>query len=198
MSATLSDIARATQTSVSTVSRALAGGAAALRLNEDTRLRIQAAAHKLGYRPNLTARTLRTHRSHSIGLIINDITDPLIARIGNLIEQGLLAQGYSLMICNSNEDSQQEAEHLRQLVQRGIDGLIIAPVSCDAEQLRQNISPTLPLVILNRPIAGLDATVAGDHEQSAAILCQALQEACVHRVAVVSGSSRLVVHRIRM
>ena len=198
MSTTLSDIARATQTSVSTVSRALSGSVAANRLNLDTRQRIQAAAQELGYRPNLNARTLRTQRSNSIGLIVNDITDPLVARIGNLIEQHLLLHGYSLMICNSNEDSEQEARHLWQLDQRGIDGLIIAPVSSDVEQLRQNLSATLPMVILNRSIAGLDATVAGDHEQTATLLCQTLRQAGVQRVAVVSGSSRLSIHRIRM
>ncbi|HTW94431.1 MAG TPA: LacI family DNA-binding transcriptional regulator [Tepidisphaeraceae bacterium] len=123
MSATLSDIARETRTSISTVSRVLAGGTAARRISRATADRVRAAAQRLGYRPNLVARSLRTRKSDTIALLISDISNPFFGQIGNLIEQSLHRHGYSLMLCNSGEDPQREVEYLQLLAQKAIGGL---------------------------------------------------------------------------
>src|SRR5476651_789798 len=93
---TLVDIAKATSTSVSTVSRVLAGGVIANRISKETRERVQAAAEKLDYRPNLVARTLRTRRSNTIALLVSDIANPFYAQIASLVERRLYQHGYSL------------------------------------------------------------------------------------------------------
>src|SRR6185436_1633032 len=92
---TLIDIARETNTSVSTVGRVLAGGSVAQRISEETRNRVLEAAKRLGYRPNLLARSLRTRKSNTIALLVPDIADPVYARIAADIERQLHPHGYS-------------------------------------------------------------------------------------------------------
>lgn len=197
MTPTLIDIARDTKTSVSTVSRVLSGGAAAARISEQTRGRIVEAANRLGYRPNLVARSLRTRRSHTIALLISDIANPFFGQIASLIEQSLHRLGYSLMLCNSGEDAEREAEYLRLLPQKGLDGLIVVPVLRSKKAILDLLPPSLPLVILDRAIAGFDSVVATDQEQASNLLCDTLLRAGVRRIALVAGPQHIITHRRR-
>jgi LacI family transcriptional regulator len=194
---TLVDIARETNTSVSTVSRVLAGGVIANRISKETRERVQQASLRLGYRPNLVARTLRTRRSNTIGLVVSDIANPFYAQIASLIEQRLHQRGYSLMLCNSGENAQREVEYLQLVNQKAIDGLILVPITNDKTHLMQHVPPRMPLVILDRPIAGIDSTIASDQIQSAKLLCEKMREAGIRRVAVVSGPTHIITHQRR-
>src|SRR4051812_44299086 len=127
-SPTLVDIARETRTSVSTVSRVLSGGAMANRISKETRQRVKEAADRLGYRPNLPARSLRTRKTYTIALLVSDIANPFFGQIGSLIERSLATRGYSLMLCNTAEDVEKEADYLRLVAAKGIDGLILVPL----------------------------------------------------------------------
>ncbi len=197
MAATLVDIAKETHTSVSTVSRVLSGGVVANRISKETRDRIQEAAQRLGYRPNLIARTLRTRRSNTVALLVSDIANPFFAQIGSLIEQALHRHGYSLMLCNSSEDPQREVEHLTLLNQRGIDGLILVPVTRSREHIAAHLNPDLPLVILDRPVPGASHTVATDQELAGKMLCDAVAAEGIEQVAMVSGLAHVATHRRR-
>jgi DNA-binding LacI/PurR family transcriptional regulator len=194
---TLVDIARETNTSVSTVSRVLAGGVIANRISKETRERVQLAATRLGYRPNLVARTLRTRRSNTIALLVSDIANPFYAQIASLIEQRLHQHGYSLMLCNSGENPTREVEYLQLLNQKAIDGLILVPITIDKDHLMQQVPAKLPLVILDRPIPGIDATVSCDQVESARLLCDTLQTAGVRNVGIVSGPLHVMTHKNR-
>ena len=195
--ATLVDIARETHTSVSTVSRVLAGGNGAKRISEATRSRVLEAAKRMGYRPNLVARSLRTRRSHTVALLVSDIANPWFGQIASLVEQSLHRHGYSLMLCNSGEDAEREAEYLRLLPSKGIDGLVLVPLTRTKKALLEQLPPNLPLVVLDRPIPGIPASVSSDQEQSAGILCDVLERAGVRRVALVAGPQHVVTHRRR-
>ena len=197
MAATLVDIAKETRTSISTVSRVLSGGAAAARISVGTRNKVMEAARRLGYRPNLVARSLRTRRSHTVALLLSDIANPWFGAIGSLVEQSLHRHGYSLMLCNSAEDQDLELEYLRLLPQKGIDGLILVPLMRDKDRLLDLLPPDLPLVILDRPIEGISASVASDQEQASNLLCDTLERAGVRRVALVAGPQDIVTHRER-
>lgn len=197
MRPTLLDIARATHTSVSTVSRVLAGGASAARMSHDTQVRVLEAANRLGYRPNLVARSLRTRRSQTVALLVSDIANPWFGQMASLIEQSLHHHRYSLMLCNSGEDEELEREYLRLLPGKGIDGLIVVPVLHSRKALMELLPAGLPLVVLDRPIPGIACSVSSDQEQAAAILCDALERAGVKRVAIVCGPQRIVTHRRR-
>src|SRR5436190_4618573 len=147
---TLIDIARETNTSVSTVSRVLAGGTVAQRISEETRERVLEAAKRLGYRPNLLARSLRTRRSNTVALLLSDIANPFFASVCSLLEQYLYPHGYSLLVCNSGELGQREVEYLEMLPRKGIDGLILVPLAETKEHLAKHFPVVIPLVVLDR------------------------------------------------
>jgi LacI family transcriptional regulator len=194
---TLNDIARETGTSISTVSRVLAGGAGAQRISATTREKVLEAASRLGYRPNLVARSLRTRKSNTVALLVSDIANPWFGQIAGLIDQSLRRHGYSLMVCNSGEDPEREQEYLRLLPAKGIDGLIVVPLVRSKRALAEVLPPTLPVVVLDRPIPGLPACVWSDPEQMAGILCDALERASVRTVAIVAGPQHVITHKKR-
>ena len=103
MPPTLIDIAREPPPYVRPVRRVLAGGSVAQRISEETRARVLEAAKRLGYRPNLLARSLRTRKSNTVAMLVPDIGNPFYARIASYIEQRLYPHGYSLLVCNSGE-----------------------------------------------------------------------------------------------
>ena len=197
MSPTLVDIAKETKTSVSTVSRVLSGGAMANRISKATRDRVREVAERLGYRPNLLARSLRTRKTNTIALLVSDIANPFFGQIGSQIERGLAKHGYSLMLCNSAEDAKREADYLALVTQKGIDGLILVPITRNKKILSQVVPEGMPLVILDRPIPGISALVASDQDQGAQILCDTLDRAGVKQVAIVCGPQHVMTHRRR-
>jgi LacI family transcriptional regulator len=193
---TLADIAEATTTSISTVSRVLSGGPVSQRISQQTRQRVLDAASRLGYRPNLVARSLRTRRTHTVALMVSDIANPWFGRLASHIEQHLHRGGYSLMLCNSCEDGKLEREYLQLLPLKGIDGLILIPLATTRAALSTGLGRSLPLVVVDRPIHGA-SSVSSDSEQSAAILCDRLTAAGVRRIGLVRGPSLIVTHRQR-
>lgn len=197
MSPTLTDIARHTQTSVSTVSRVLAGGRVSQRISEATRNKILETAKAMGYRPNLMARGLRTRRSNTIALLVGDIANPWYGQLASLIEQNLHRAGYTMMLCNSGEDPEREAEYLELLPQKGIDGLILVPIVKTKKALYDHIPANLPIVIADRPIPGIDSVVSSDEEQLSTLLCDTLGRVLVRNIAIVSGPQHVVTHRRR-
>lgn len=197
MHPTLVDIARETSTSISTVSRVLSGGSASARISAQTRQRVLEAARRLGYRPNLVARSLRTRRSKTIALLVSDIANPWFGQIASLVEQSLHRHGYSLMLCNSGEDAQREREYLSLLPAKGIDGLIIVPMARTAEALAELLPEGLPMVVLDRPVPGISAFVSSDQEQATGLLCDALQRIGVEKVGLVAGPRDVVTHQRR-
>lgn len=195
--ATLADIARATHTSVSTVSRVLADSPAAQRISRETRERITLAARNLGYRPNLLARSLRTRKTHTVAVLVSDIANPWFGQLAGLMEQHLRRRGYSLIVCNSGEDESLENEYLRLLPQKGIDGLIIVPIATERETLVRYLPPGLPLVLVDRPIEGIPSNITTDQDQASRLLCDELTAIGVKRIAIVHGPEHVYTHRRR-
>jgi LacI family transcriptional regulator len=169
----------------------------AQRISAATRERIVQAANRMGYRPNLLARSLRTRRSNTIALLVSDIANPWFGQLASLIEQTLHRQGYSMIVCNSGEDLEREQEYLRLLPQKGIDGLILVPLIRSKKTLQEYIPSGLPVVIVDRPIPGMDASVSSDPDRLAGALCDTLERAGVKKVALVTGPMNVLTHRQR-
>lgn len=197
MAATLNDIARQTNTSVSTVSRVLAGGSFSNRISADTRSRVMRVAKQLGYRPNLLARGLRTRKTHTVALLVSDIANPFFSQIASLVEQTLHRHGYSLVVCNSGEDQQLEDEYLNLLPSKGIDGLILVPLVRAKRSLAEILPKNLPLVVLDRPIPGINASVSSDQDQAAGALCDTLERERIKRVVLITGPQNIFTQRRR-
>lgn len=147
---TLRDIAAAAGVSYQTVSRALNGSA---DIGATTRARILELCRELGYRPNSAARMLRTKRSRAIGVVISDVENPFFGQIVQAIETEAYKFGYCVILANSNEDLDQERAVLGGLLERQVDGLILAPAGGSHEYLNEDVPLGLPIVTINRAVA---------------------------------------------
>ncbi len=143
------DVARASGFSVATASRALNPATASV-VSVKTREVIEATAAALGYQPNDAARSLRTSRSMIIGVVIPDITNPLFPRVVRGIDDKLRSSNYYSLLANSDSDPVRAEDATRRLLQRGVDGLIIATASLEDRGPTLLERDDIPLVLLNR------------------------------------------------
>jgi LacI family transcriptional regulator, galactose operon repressor len=141
MSVTLEEIAKATGFSVPTVSRALTNRD--YPLSATTRQRIIEVAREMGYMPNLTARSLRTDQSNTIGIIVDDILSPFAPRILRGIQDYLKLSDYLNLIMNSDWYPEVEQEAISTLLSRPVDGIIFVENAHlkDNDALRQSRKP---------------------------------------------------------
>lgn len=123
MTVTLADIARVAQVSVSTVSRALSNQNYPIK--EENRQRILKLAEEMGYKPNLVARSLQSHRSHLVGVIVDRMQSPFAAATVQGIQDGLRNVGYSVSIAYSNRDQALAIEAINSFYSRQVDGIVI-------------------------------------------------------------------------
>lgn len=140
---TISDVAKRARVSRSTVSRVLNGQMHHIR--EETRQAVLKAARELDYKPNRVARSLKTKKSHCIGVITDDIDTPFLPSMLKAIEQCAFARGYSALVCNSGYEFERQKAYIEMLVQRQVDGIIFA-ASFVSTYTQQLIDPDLPIV----------------------------------------------------
>jgi LacI family transcriptional regulator len=150
-SVTIRDVARLAKVHPGTVSRALNEETRAL-VNPETAERVLKAADELGYRPNRIARGLKTSRSHTIGVLIPDITNPLFPPILRGIEDRLDEAGYTSLIVNTDNDPERERIYLEAMRGRQVDGFISATARLDRELLVELAAAGSPLVLVNRSL----------------------------------------------
>ncbi|NJM83227.1 MAG: LacI family DNA-binding transcriptional regulator [Tabrizicola sp.] len=120
--ATQTDVAQAAGVSTATVSRVLNGS---LLVRDEVRARVEAAISALGYIPHESARSLATRRSRALGAVIPTLNNAIFASGVNALEQAARERGYSLVISISNYDLDLEAVLVRQMIERGVDGLML-------------------------------------------------------------------------
>ncbi len=146
---TIREVARRANVHPSTVSRALNEETRPL-VNPETAGRVVQAAAELGYLPNRIARGLKTNRSHTIGVLIPDITNPLFPPILRGIEDRLDEDGYTALIVNTDNDPERERIYVETMRARQVDGFISATARLDRELLVE-LAGT-PLVLVNRSV----------------------------------------------
>ncbi len=154
--ATIVDIAREAGVSPSTVSHVINN---TRFVSEAVTQRVHDAMAALNYQPNAIARSLRTRETKIIGLVVSDITNPFFPSLIRTIEDSVFREGYSIMLCDTDERQDLEETHLRLLVGRRVDGLIVAPSSGGSEYLSALIQSDTPVVLLDRYVPGLSADV---------------------------------------
>jgi len=147
MPVTMKQVADDLGVSVVTVSKAL-------RNHEDisrkTRARILERVSQLGYRPNLTARSLVTGRSSLVGLLVPDLIHPFFAEVARSLAKRLRTQGLYLLICASESDPELEREQLEHLLSRRLDAIVVAHVGNDLTALEMVANSGTPLILLDR------------------------------------------------
>ena len=198
MAAILKDVAKLAQVHTSTVSRVLRGNED-LRIPEETRKKIFAAAKKLNYQPDQTARSLRMKKSFTIGLIVPDITNPFFARIARSIETCSFDTGYTVIVCNSGEDQKKEIHLMNELLSRQIDGLIIAPVQDSIEHLRALKERKFPFVLIDRFFDEMETNaVVSNNEESAYEAVAYLSNLGHQRIAMIQGRKSIYTIKKRL
>ncbi|WP_232506418.1 LacI family DNA-binding transcriptional regulator [Microlunatus flavus] len=142
------DVAEAAQVSVATVSRALNNNA---RVDPVLVERVREAAERLGYRPNAVARNLRRQGTRVWALIITDINNPFYTAVARGVEDRAQEAGYSVLLCNTDEDQAKEDRYLQVAAQERVAGVILAPRSTvsDTSILEAN---GIPLVVVDRQL----------------------------------------------
>jgi LacI family transcriptional regulator len=149
MASTLKDVAARAGVHPSTVSRVLRGKEN-IPISKATKDRIFSAVRELNYHPDKTARALRLRRSDTVGMVIPNIASPYFSGIARKVDALCDAAGFSLMIFDTNENQEKEIRAIHDLVSRGVDGLIVAPVQEKDEHIRDLVRDNFPLVLIDR------------------------------------------------
>jgi LacI family transcriptional regulator len=146
------DVARTAGVSIATVSAFLNGTA---NVSPELTRRIEKTIGEIGYQRNAIARSLKTGATRTIGLTVADIRNPFFTDVVATIQQVLNAAGYAVMLCSNDENTVQQDEQIKLLLDRMVDGLIIAPAGEDETMRRLLTSTRKPVVLIDRLCDGL-------------------------------------------
>ncbi|MBO0807557.1 MAG: LacI family DNA-binding transcriptional regulator [Actinobacteria bacterium] len=184
---TLRDVAAQAGVHPATASRAL-NPETRLLVREDTARRVLDAAQALGYRPNPVARSLRTRRSNTVGVLIPDLTNPLFPPIVRGIEDRLAAAGYVALIGNTDGDDERERIVFEQMRARHVDGFVLATVHLSSALLAEAGRAELPVVLVNRLAEDHSMpSVSADNERGMRLAVDHLSELGHRRIAHIAG-----------
>ncbi|NYI67474.1 LacI family DNA-binding transcriptional regulator [Spelaeicoccus albus] len=156
-SPTISDVATAAGVGRATVARSLGGYGS---VSEKTRANVLAAAQRIGYRPNTLAKSMKTRTTHTIGVVLADIGNPFFTDVLRGVSSVVREARYDLLLSTSDEDTDKEAASIDVLLNKLVDGIILAPVAGKAEPLRHLeslLEREVPLVMVDRKLNALDA-----------------------------------------
>ena len=158
----------------------------------ETKSRVEDAIRGLNYRPHGVARSLRSSRTGTIGVMVSDIANPFFADLVLGVEDvvHLDARGYNFILCNTEESRDKERMYFEVLQQKRVDGLILAPAGGNADKIREMITQGLPLVCVDRELAGVEAdTIVVDNRAAARTLVTHLINVGHRRIAALRANS---------
>jgi LacI family transcriptional regulator len=141
---TLADVAVVAGVSRATASRALAGDA---RISAATRSAVREAARRLGYVPNVAARSLRARHTRALGLLLADLGDPVHGQVASGFEQEAAASGYSVIIVSAHDVPDEERRAMTVFMERATDGICLASSVLDPEEARSRAG-AVPIVVV--------------------------------------------------
>ncbi len=184
--ATIRDVARAAGVSVATVSHVING---TRPVAPETAARVRRTMEALDYHPNAVAQSLRTRRTHAIGAVVSDITNPFFATLVRGAEDAAIEAGYSLIVCNSDESTQKEDRYVRLLRRRQMDGLLISPVGDGSSEAVQELPRwKTPFVFIDRRAKGIEAdAVLSDNIDGGYQATKHLIERGHRRIGIILG-----------
>lgn len=162
---TIQDVAQHAGVSKATVSHVLNNTRPVLPA---TRQAVLDVIKQLNYRPSAIARSLTTSVTHTVGVLVADITNPFSGELVRGIERRLSNYGYNLIVCNTAEEPEQETRHLNLLLDKRVDGLIVAPAGTPQPLFEEFARYGVPVVFVDRqpaehygPIISIDNVAAG-------------------------------------
>ncbi|KJH78055.1 LacI family DNA-binding transcriptional regulator [Pseudomonas gregormendelii] len=155
---TMLDVAEHARVSKASVSRFI--GEDRGLLSDAIALRIEQSIAELGYRPNQMARGLKRGRTRLIGMLVADIRNPYSIAVMHGVETACRQHGYSLVVCNTDRDDEQERQHLALLRSYNIEGLIVNTLGHHRDELHE-LHREMPLVLVDRKVEHLESDMVG-------------------------------------
>lgn len=193
---TIRDVAAQAGVSVATASRVLSGNPAT---SPESRERVREAARTLDFRANGRARSLRSARTDTIGVLVSDVRNPFFAQIAHGVEQSALAAGTTTLLCNANESVSQQDLYLEMLLTQRVDGIIAAPQGDGSGSLQKVLDFGVPLVFVDRIIDGIDIpSVSSDNAGGIERAVEHLASLGHHRVGYIAGPQKTSTGRDRL
>lgn len=191
---TIQDVAARSGVSISTVSRVVTG---AVAVEPATAERVREAIADLGYRPNLLARSFRRRVTHTIGLLVPDNSNPFFAEMARTIEDAGFAEGYSVILCNSDLSAVKQETYIDVLLAKRVDGLILTssgliPTVDGHDAVERILDAGAPCVVVDRDLgeAPVDQVLV-DNDQGGYLAGEHLINLGHRRIACLVGPNDL-------
>ncbi len=183
--ATIQEVARQAQVSAATVSRVLNGNG---KVHPDLVRRVRAAVEALGYQPNSVARNLRRRESSLWAVIVPDVGNPFFTSMVRGVEDIAQGTGYSVVLCNSDEELGKEARYIAAAAAERMAGVVISPASTRDTDVTPLLDLGIPVVAVDRRLSGAPVdTVLVDNERAAEEAAEHLIDMGYRRVACITG-----------
>lgn len=161
-------------------------------VSENIRERVNSAMHELNYRPNALARSLRRGETHTLGLILPDSSNPFFAEVGHAIESAAFVLGYSVILCNTENDENKEHLYTEVLENKQLDGIIFVGTGENRESISAIIQNGLPLVVVDRDMSNLELdTVTTENHQGGMSATQHLLSLGHQIIGCITGPSNI-------
>lgn len=199
MRVTIRDVAKVAGVSVSTVSMALNNKEV---VNEETRIKVLEVAKGLNYHPNKNARSLKTDKTQTIGLIVTNITNPFFASIVEYVRQAVEKKGYILFLGVSGDKIENEQKYVNEFIDRNVDGIIIVPIIGIPQDLShlyylKNIG--VPFTFLSTKYDGISADcVMTDLYEGSYLLTKHLLKTGHEKIFMIAADRRLQLSSMRI
>ncbi|GAA4801658.1 substrate-binding domain-containing protein [Olivibacter ginsenosidimutans] len=195
----LKDIAKAVGVSTALVSYVLNNKEKEARVGKDIAAVIRKKAVELHYQPNQLAKSLKSGKSFTIGLIVADISNPFFANIARTIEDEAKKNNYTVIFGSSDENAEKSLDLIEVLVKRQVDGFIIAPTEGSEEQINYLKRSNIPFVLIDRYFPSIQTNyVATANFQAASQATRHLIANGFKRIAMIAYKSKLIHMRERI
>lgn len=188
--ATMKQVAEKARVSTTTVSHVINNTRV---VSEDARERVLSVIQELRYIPSAVARSLKNDRTHTLGMMIPNNSNPYFAEVIQGIEDASFKLGYNIILCNSDDNPKKQAAYIRVLMEKRIDGLILVSSGSDEELSQLLADEGIPKVLVDREVSGVSADfIEADHVQGGYDATSYLISLGHRRIACVAGPDTLL------
>lgn len=161
----------------------------------ETRTRVLAAIEELGYRPNRLAASLRSSKSHTIGVLVPDNSNPFFAELARAIEDAAFARGYTILLGNAKESASREVAYVCEFLDRQVTGIAIIPAYGPAQWTSHLVGRGVPCVLLDRDLSEVEGlelpVVRSAGEEGGYVAASHLLEHRRRNLAMIAGPKGL-------
>ena len=194
--ATIRDVAKLAGVAPITVSRVLNNSG---YVSLETRTKVEAAARELNYVPNMLARSFRSSQTHTLALVLSDITNPFWTTVARGVEDVANTRDYHVIFCNTDENAAKQEEYLTVLLQRRVDGVLLVPAESEPHTVQKLQHHNVPIVVLDRRVPGARVDVIrGMSTKGSRRLIEHLIDMGHTRIAVLAGPDHVSVSNERI